>query len=177
MQKTLTNAFRFCLPPGMEKYWEGRRKGEEGEQHKGGTGSASVLGIKLNFFIGIFKCASASAPVLKATGRLAIWNIRLGYIPKSAQIFPDTCIYICIYIYLHIYLYLECSLQSSLLSLPTSPLPALALYRVWQSQAQLLAHTRLLRICRGRYKGREGRGEGAGCYGGWTAKAISSNKW
>lgn len=84
------------------------------------------------------------------------------YMEHKARVYSQICtnisryLHIYMHIYLPIYLYLECSLQSFLVSFPTSPLPALALYRVWQSQAQLLAHTRLLRICRGRYKGREG---------------------
>lgn len=50
---------------------------EEGEEHKGGTGSASVLEIKLNFVIGIFKCAFPLPPFQKATGRSGLSDNRL----------------------------------------------------------------------------------------------------
>lgn len=49
---------------------------EEGEKHKGGTGSASVLKIKLNFVIGIFKCAFPLPFFLKATGRSGLSDNR-----------------------------------------------------------------------------------------------------
>lgn len=172
MQKTLTNAFRFCLPPGMEKYWEGWRRGEEGEQHKGGTGSASVLGIKLNFFIGIFKCASASAPVVKATGRLAIWNIKLGYIPKSAHIFLDIAEQIPAYISVYREFSAEFSREFPNISFAcVRPLQGMA-----ESSTAACTHAPVTHMPRKVQRKRGGK-EDAGCYGGWTAKAISSNKW